>query len=117
MVWYGARRLGYAFGRFLPYVTGGVAFGDIETIAPPLKGTDNTKFGWTIGAGVEAAFAKNWTAKLEFLHVDLGSASCGFSCGTSVPGSVTFQDNILRFGINFAVEDTTGGTGPRRQKQ
>jgi outer membrane immunogenic protein len=34
-----------------------------------------TKIGWTAGAGAEYAFARNWSVKLEYLFVDLGSTS------------------------------------------
>ena len=56
--WFGTvrGRLGYAYDRFLPYVTGGLAYGNIE--ANPSFGftsASTTNAGWTIGAGVEFA--------------------------------------------------------------
>jgi opacity protein-like surface antigen len=33
-----------------------------------------------VGAGLEAALATNWTAKVEYLYVDLGSFNCGLNC-------------------------------------
>ena len=58
----------------MPYVTGGAAFGDIKT---SVGGLDNreTRTGWTAGGGLEAAIAGPWTAKIEYLHVDLGNAA------------------------------------------
>jgi len=42
----------------------------------------STEAGWTAGVGLEYAFAPNWTAKAEYLFVDLANASCGFAnCG------------------------------------
>jgi opacity protein-like surface antigen len=29
--------------------------------------------GWTVGGGIEAAISPNWSAKVEYLHVDLGN--------------------------------------------
>ena len=65
-------RIGYAFDRFMPYVTGGAAFGDIKASAAGIGDANETKAGWTVGGGVEAAIAGPWTAKVEYLYVDLG---------------------------------------------
>lgn len=69
-------RLGYAFDRFLPYVTGGLAAGDVRATTPGFAGASQTNLGWTLGAGLEVAIAGNWSAKAEYLHVDLGSFNC-----------------------------------------
>jgi outer membrane immunogenic protein len=88
-------RLGYAFDRFLPYVTGGLAVGDIKTSIAGLGGTNDTKAGWTVGGGIEAAIAGPWTAKVEYLYVDLGR-------GGSILGSdAKFTTNIVRAGLNY----------------
>ena len=73
-------RVGYACDRVMPYVTGGLAVGDIEANQGGFAGVHDTKAGWAAGAGVEAAIAGNWTAKLEYLHVDLGSIDCNTGC-------------------------------------
>ena len=93
-------RLGYAFDRWLPYVTGGLALGGIK-MSPNTGGSDvKTKAGWTIGGGVEYAFDGPWSAKLEYLYVDLGTAICGVStCGTST--DVNLTTNIVRAGLNY----------------
>jgi len=88
-------RLGYAFDRFMPYVTGGLAVGDIKTTVAGVGSASNTKAGWTAGGGIEAAIAGPWTAKVEYLYVDLGR-------GGSVLGSdAKFATNIVRAGLNF----------------
>jgi outer membrane immunogenic protein len=93
-------RLGYAFDRFMPYVTGGAAFGDIKTTAFGLGSERETKTGWTVGGGLEAALAGPWTAKVEYLYVDLGKGGCGAAvCG--VPTDVDFKTNIVRAGLNY----------------
>ena len=57
--------------------------------------SDTTKTGWTLGGGVEAAIAGPWTAKVEYLYVDLGN-------GGSVLGSdANFRTNIVRAGLNY----------------
>jgi outer membrane immunogenic protein len=89
-------RLGYAFDRFLPYVTGGAAFGDIKTSVTGFPDTTATRTGWTLGGGIEYAISGPWTAKVEYLHVDLGNA------GTSVPGAnASYTADIVRGGINY----------------
>jgi len=90
-------RVGYTgfWDRVMPYVTGGLALGNIKTSVAGLGSSDETKAGWTLGGGVEAAIAGPWTAKVEYLYVDLGS-------GSSVLGSdANFKTNIVRAGLNY----------------
>jgi outer membrane immunogenic protein len=97
-------RVGYAFDRWLPYFTGGAAFGKIETnnTNPAAGGASDTRTGWTLGGGVEYAFLGNWSAKIEYLYVDLGSFDCNTSCsGTAALSSVDFKTNIVRAGLNY----------------
>ncbi len=68
-------RLGYAFDRVLPYITGGVAYGKTDFGTIYGTSTSETNWGWTIGAGVEYAFTNNITAKLEYLYIDLDGSS------------------------------------------
>jgi outer membrane immunogenic protein len=94
-------RLGYAFDRWMPYITGGAAFGDIQTSTPDGGSRHENKVGWTAGGGVEYAFAiPNWSAKIEYLYADLGTANCDAAyCGTST--DVTFKENVVRLGVNY----------------
>jgi len=93
-------RVGYAYDRFLPYITGGAAFGDIDMTPAGLTGNSDTKVGWTVGGGIEAALSGPWTAKLEYLYVDLGDASCSAAnCGVAT--TTSFNANIVRAGINY----------------
>jgi outer membrane immunogenic protein len=88
-------RLGYAIDRVMPYVTGGAAFGNIKTSVAGFSDSNTTKTGWTVGGGIEAAIAGPWTAKVEYLYVDLGR-------GGSVLGSdASFKTNIVRAGLNY----------------
>ena len=94
-------RLGYAFDRFLPYVTAGAAFGDVKATVPGLGTASDTKVGWTAGAGVEYAVSRNWSVKAEYLYVDLGKFDCGAACGAPPPTDVRFNTHILRAGLNL----------------
>ena len=101
-------RLGIAIDRFLPYVTGGVAIGSLHgaegTGAVEGGAGTTTVVGWTAGAGVEAQLAPNWSAKIEYLHVDLGDR--GIFDATIPPVGVfsekiRFTSEIVRAGLNY----------------
>jgi len=93
-------RIGYAFDRFMPFVTGGAAFGDIKNSPAGFAGDRDTKLGWTLGGGLEAAIAGPWTAKVEYLYVDLGKTNCPVgSCAVST--DVNFHTNLVRAGLNY----------------
>ncbi len=94
-------RLGYSFDHFLPYVTGGLAVGDIKAAAPASPGGSNTNAGWTVGGGVEFALPGNWSAKAEYLHVDLGRFNCGAACGGAPDENVSMHDDVFRAGVNY----------------
>lgn len=69
-------RLGYAIDRTLIYATGGIAFTNLgvdRAIAPVRVDLGYT--GWTAGIGVEHAFTKNLTARIEYRYTDFGSAT------------------------------------------
>jgi outer membrane immunogenic protein len=91
-------RLGYAVDRVMPYFTGGLAVGDVHATQVGIAGVSSTNVGWTVGAGVEYAVAGNWSAKLEYLYVDLGNVDCG-AC--SAVTNVDFRANLVRAGVNW----------------
>jgi outer membrane immunogenic protein len=93
-------RLGFAFDRFLPFVTGGLAVGDIKANVPGFGSATTTNAGWTAGGGLEVALGTNWTAKAEYLRVDLGSLNCGTAC-TGTTSNVDFTTNLVRGGLNY----------------
>ena len=92
-------RVGYAADRFLPYVTGGAALGNINATTNGLT-TSASNAGWTIGAGLEFAVTPNWSAKAEYLYVSLGKFNCGPNCGAPTD-NVSFSANLVRGGINY----------------
>ncbi|MVT53395.1 outer membrane beta-barrel protein [Bradyrhizobium yuanmingense] len=104
--------------KVLFYGTGGVAFGEIKTTGTisgftpagvavaSTSSSSDTRVGWTVGAGVEGKITQNWSAKLEYLYVDLGRFSSGpFSLAPlptiAASASSRFTDHILRAGINY----------------
>ena len=115
--WFGTvrGRVGYAMGvtgNWLPYVTGGWAFGHgtlsgTGTTTP--AGTINTfsvsqdYSGWTVGGGLEWAFADHWSAKAEYLYIDFGNGPtvAANAAGTLSIVSNKMTDNIARLGVNY----------------
>ncbi|MCK1396944.1 porin family protein [Bradyrhizobium sp. 4] len=104
--------------KVLFYGTGGLAFGEIKTtgtmtgftpagVAIASVGSNSTtRAGWTAGVGVEGKITQNWSAKLEYLYMDLGTFSSGpFTLAplSTVSANVSsrFTDHILRAGINY----------------
>lgn len=94
-------RLGYAFGGIMPYVTGGLAVGDIKAASPGFTGATDTNAGWTAGGGVEFALPGNWSAKAEYLHADLGRFNCGVNCNGTPTDNVSMHDNVVRAGLDY----------------
>ncbi len=132
--WFGTVR-GRLGGTITPtvllYATGGLAYGDVKTtdtisgtniVGPqgvnggttliPFAasfGNSSTRVGWTVGAGIEGVISGNWTAKLEYLYMDLGSVSGTFVTPIITPSGAFatlsynshVTDNILRVGVNY----------------
>ena len=93
-------RIGYSFGRIMPYVTGGLALGDIRAATPGFAGGEAVNPGWTVGGGLEFALPGNWTAKAEYLHVGLGHFDCT-ACSALPPDNVSLQANVFRAGVDY----------------
>jgi outer membrane immunogenic protein len=94
-------RIGYTFDRAMLYGTGGAAIGSVKASVPGFGSASETNVGWTAGAGLEYAFAPNWSAKVEYLYVDLGNVDCGGACGFAGSNKVDFTTNVVRGGVNF----------------
>jgi outer membrane immunogenic protein len=100
-------RLGYAFDRALVYATGGLAWGHNEIGVSVAGGglvagasSANTHVGYAVGGGVEWALVDNWTAKVEYLYLDLGNenyfggpASGGFDADVTA--------HTVKVGLNY----------------
>lgn len=95
--WFGTLRgrVGYAFSNILAYATGGLAYGNLKAESGNLS-EDKTQLGWTLGAGMEVGLAPNWSAKVEYLYMDLGNR---FYSITGVENGL--QSSVLRLGVNY----------------
>jgi outer membrane immunogenic protein len=108
--WFGTvrGRVGYAFDRWLPYVTGGWAYGHGELNVTNTVGATTTSFsadknysGWTLGGGVEWAFDNHWSARAEYLYIDFGDGPATAASATLNLVSGRMTDNIVRGAINY----------------
>jgi iron complex outermembrane recepter protein len=101
----------------IAYVTGGLAVGEVMTAGTvfgfdgngnpvnTIVSSHNTQAGWTVGGGIEGRLAGNWTAKIEYLYLDLGTVT---TIPAPAPGATTavafnsrVTDNLLRVGVNY----------------
>lgn len=127
--WFGTARGRVGFlpaERILIYATGGLAYGGFSgsswTLPMNIGTWSQTRAGWTVGAGAEAALGSNWSVKFEYLYMDLGSVG-GSSANTSAATNLAntpnqglntttttnlayvfntkFTDNIVRVGLNY----------------
>lgn len=115
---------------FIVYATGGLAYGRIET-GSTVSGTNifgingtntstlvpvfasfndaETRFGWTLGTGIEGQVIGNWSVKIEYLHIDLGTVSGSFvtpiitNSGAFLVSAYSSRitDDIVRLGLNY----------------
>jgi outer membrane immunogenic protein len=95
--WFGTvrGRAGYAFNNILFYGTAGLAFGSLRADTFGLT-ESHTSAGWTAGVGAEFGLAQNWSAKIEYLYVDLSDSTfnlTGMSNG--------YQFGLVRAGVNY----------------
>ena len=95
--WFGTvrGRVGYTFNNVLFFGTGGLAFGELRATTFGVTESQTTA-GWTLGAGAEMAFAPHWSAKIEYLYVDLANSNfviTGASNG--------YRFGLIRAGVNY----------------
>lgn len=104
--WSGAARarVGYAVDRFLPYIAGGVAFGNIEdklhVLGEKLLSESKTQAGWTIGGGIDYAVTDNIVTRVEYRYTDFNKHNYNFD-NTSVGGSGKLSTNEVRLGVAY----------------
>jgi len=109
-------RVGYSFNHVLFYATGGLAVADLNFAqsvtfltgganAITAGSASSTRAGWTVGGGVEYAFAPHWSAKVEYFHSDFGNL--GFAPAfqnnpfISSTSNARFRTDVARVGVNY----------------
>lgn len=95
--WFGTvrGRIGYAFNNVLLYGTAGLAYGSLQVEQFGLQ-QSQTAVGWTAGVGAEVGIYQNWTAKIEYLYVDLSSNNYTL---TNATNGLDF--GTVRIGVNY----------------
>jgi outer membrane immunogenic protein len=88
-------RVGYGFNNILVYGTLGFAFGGGEVTVGGVS-QSRTHPGWTAGAGMEVGLTSRWSARVEYLFIDLSDRPYGLT-GTGNG----FDSGLLRFGVNY----------------
>jgi outer membrane immunogenic protein len=92
-----------ADGRFMPYVTAGMAYGQVNSsaaidVVPAASENSSpthfaasrnlTRVGWTVGAGAEYAITPQITFGAEYLYTDLGTATVLSGSATATLGNL-----------------------------
>jgi outer membrane immunogenic protein len=95
-------QVGYAWNNVLWYVKGGAAVTDNKYtgfFTPSnfvIDTASETRWGGTVGTGVEIGFAPGWSVAFEYDHLFMGSNNKTFSTpvGGLIPGFVTRGERI-----------------------
>src|ERR1700731_4583882 len=103
-------RIGYAFGTILPYVTGGLAWGQTRVNINAGDGSLLSSqllphVGWTAGLGMEMAFGGNWTAKIEYDYIDLARRTYGLGEAMLPDLNVDPRIHVVKVGLNYKLGD------------
>jgi outer membrane immunogenic protein len=110
-------RAGFALDNWLFYGTGGFAWSQgsvtrtqivaVPAATPPipaLAGTaetsSKTRDGWTAGGGIEWGFARNWTARAEYLYLNLGNTTSTFPLSNRQQ-TTSLNMNVARLAVNY----------------
>jgi high affinity Mn2+ porin len=106
-------RLGHVFGPWVLYGTGGFAWSGGQVFqSPAASDNERSRFlvrtGWSLGAGLERAIDGDWTARLEYLYTDFGTASVKFPPDTRYQS--TLDINMVRLGLSRKLDWPTSGT-------
>jgi outer membrane immunogenic protein len=95
--WFGTvrGRVGFTFSNVLVFASGGFAYGGGRAELGAFS-ESRTHIGWTAGGGMEVALTPAWSARVEYLYVDLADRPYALT-GTSNG----FESSVLRLGINY----------------
>ncbi|MCP3407590.1 carbohydrate porin [Bradyrhizobium sp. CCGB01] len=104
-------RVGYAYDRFMPFVTGGVAWGHTHINVNDADGVSELfpvgkyQTGWTAGLGLEYAVSGNWTAKAEYDYIALSRRT--YDLSGFGPGNVDVEPRVhlFKLGLNYQFGD------------
>ncbi len=100
-------RVGYAFDRWMPYVTGGFAWGHGHIEVNDGSGAQLGRYqtGWTAGLGAEFAVSGNWTAKVEYDYVNLSAATYDLGRFDLPNARLAPGLHLAKIGLNYHFND------------
>lgn len=106
--WFGSvrARVGYAFDRFLPFVTAGYGFGSAKTtytnaVSGERVSPSGTVSGWTVGGGLEYAVTDNILARIEYRYTDYGDLSSYLLYDGNLTVDHSYTASDLRVGVSY----------------
>ena len=119
-------RIGYAWDRLLFYGKGGVGWAHDQYaitnagalggffcgggpatafgLGPCNSAGSATRVGWVAGAGIEWAFANNWSTFIEYDHYGFGTKNVAFAAPFAIgPGAYGVKQDIdvIKVGLNY----------------
>ena len=101
-------RIGYSLGSWTPYLTGGLAVASLRsdlndgTLDSTVAG--NLRLGYAMGAGIDKAIDKRWSARAEWLHTALGMSGTPFALQARYDSQYDFEIFRLAFNYHFGVD-------------
>jgi high affinity Mn2+ porin len=98
-------RVGYGVGGWTPFLTGGVAWASTR-----LSRTDSAtgfedatpgrlRAGYVVGAGIDHALDRSWSARFEYLYTNLGAT--GFQFNSASRYDSQYDLHRFRVGLNY----------------
>src|SRR5690349_5849346 len=114
-------RLGVAFNRWLPYVTGGIASGDISSRFRDINFNGGTNVvhdterhsGWTVGGGTDFALTRNWILGVEYEHITFDDGiHRGFN---NFGATVATRDHLVNADVDTVMARLSYKFGPREE--
>jgi len=96
--WFGTvrGRAGVTIGNTLIFGTAGFAYGSLTVDSAGNLSETRTSFGFAAGLGAEVGFTPHWSAKAEWLYLDLSDRT--FSVTGTTNGLTA---NLIRLGVNY----------------
>ena len=105
-------RFGYAFCRWLPYVTGGLAVGDLDfsqtffssDFFGQLRDSVNeTHAGWFVGGGLQYAITDHWSARVQYQYIDLGDVGFKYTNAANTDYITKGSASLTEHNASFAI--------------
>ena len=94
-------RLGYTWGPGLIYAKGGYAYADTRNDGTGLFRFDNGRDGYTIGGGLEYMFARNFSAKVEYMYYQFDRNQLFTGAPLVGLGNYRLEEHTIKVGLNY----------------